>query len=80
MTIALAGAAEAEERDFTREVTADTVSDAVRVTIVKSGGRYGVQAVSGGGSGAQQGCTWSVVLAPELAAAPYGSSAGPMSR
>jgi len=37
----------------------------------------GVQSVSGGGSGQQQGCAWSLVFAPELADVPYGTSAGP---
>lgn len=49
----------------------------VRVTIVKSGGTYGVQSVAGGGSASADGCAWSVVFAPDLAAAPYGATAGP---
>lgn len=79
--VVVAAPALADETEPVRDVrgSADTVSDAVRVTIVKSGGRYGVQAVAGGGGGAQSdGCAWSVVFAPDLADAPYGQSAGPI--
>lgn len=57
---------------------AETIDNAVRVTLVRSGGDYSVQGVSGGGAGAHQGCAWSVVFVPDLADAPYGTSAGPM--
>ena len=75
--VALADPGFAEDRDVTSEATAETISEAVRVTIVKSGGRYGVQSVAGGGGASTDGCTWTVVFAPDLESAPYGSSAGP---
>jgi len=62
------------------EVQADvgTVTDAVRVTLVKSGGQYAVRAVTGGGSaGSQSGCSWTLLFTPELDDASYGMSAGP---
>jgi hypothetical protein len=54
-----------------------TTPDAVRLTVIKAGGVYSVGSVSGGGSAAQQGCSWTVLLAPSLADVPYGTSAGP---
>lgn len=75
------GLVEADERGDPVRGGAETVADAVRVTIIKSGGRAGVQGVSGGsGGGPRDGCSWTVVYAPELASAPYGSSAGPKPR
>ena len=59
------------------DAVSDRSAELVRVTIIKSGGRYGVETVSGGGSAAREGCSWSVVLAPDLSDAPYGISAGP---
>jgi hypothetical protein len=56
---------------------AETVEDAVRVTILVSGGQQVVQSVSGGSSGSGSGCHWSVVYAPDLDDTPYGTSAGP---
>jgi hypothetical protein len=50
----------------------------VRVTLLKQGGEHLVQTVTGGGSDPRTGCTWSLVFAPELADAPYGTSPGPM--
>jgi hypothetical protein len=58
-------------------VHAGTSDDAVRVTVIRMGGTYTVGSVSGGGSGAKQGCSWSVIFAPELSDVPYGTSAGP---
>lgn len=43
------------------------MTDAVRVTLVKSGGVHTVTSVRGGGG---QGCSWSVVFAPVLVEAP----------
>lgn len=57
-------------------VTAESVGDAVRVTVTKAGGEYVVRAVSGGGSAAREGCTWSLLFVPDLADAPYGTSVG----
>ncbi len=55
-----------------------TVTDAVRVTLVKVGGVYDVRSVSGGGDGASpNGCAWSLVFAPDLDDVPLGVSAGP---
>jgi hypothetical protein len=68
--------ASAEERDASGY--AETVPEAVRVTILRIGGRDAVQAVRGGGTGSQEGCTWSLVYAPGLDDTPYGTSAGPM--
>ena len=55
----------------------ETVVDAVRVTVVRAGGEDIVRSVSGGGAGERDGCTWSLVFAPELEDAPYGISPGP---
>ena len=38
----------------------ETVTDAVRVTVVKSGGEHAVRAVSGGGGGTPDGCRWTL--------------------
>mgnify|MGYP000052916861 CR=1 FL=1 len=57
---------------------AETVDNAVRVTLVRSGGDYAVQGVSTGGSTVREGCSWTVVFVPNLEDAPYGISAGPM--
>jgi len=57
---------------------ASTVTDAVRVTVLKAGGGYAVQSVSDGGGGAREGCTWTILFTPTLEDAPYGTSAGPM--
>ena len=69
--------AQAEEGDYNTESTAETVSNAVRVLLVKQGGAYDVQSVSGDGSEARQGCSWTLIFAPELSDAPYGTSPGP---
>ena len=69
--------AASDERDPVIDGGAETVEDAVRVTILVSGGVETVQSVSGGSTGSDQGCAWSVVYAPELDDTPYGTSAGP---
>jgi hypothetical protein len=56
---------------------AETTVDAVRVIVVKAGGSYEVQGVSGGDSADSQGCHWSLVFAPNLEDAPLGTSPGP---
>lgn len=55
---------------------AETVDNLVRVTLVKAGGQYSVQAVRGAAS-ARVGCRWSVLFTPDLADVPYGTSIGP---
>lgn len=69
--------AAADGIDKDGNATAESVEDAVRVTVVKAGGEYAVRVVSGGGSAARQGCTWSLLFVPDLADAPYGTSIGP---
>jgi hypothetical protein len=76
LLLATRSSATAEDRDVDAETNQS--ANAVRVTLVRSGGDYSVQGVSGGGAGAHQGCAWSVVFVPDLADAPYGTSAGPM--
>ncbi|MGQ0830781.1 MAG: hypothetical protein ACT4OV_03800 [Microthrixaceae bacterium] len=75
LIVATATPVRAEEGDYNSVGSAETVDNVVRVTLVRSGGEYTVQEVRGGGSG--QGCTWSVLFAPELEDAPYGTSPGP---
>ncbi len=53
-----------------------TVTDAVRVTLVKSGGQHVVRAVTGGSTGERQGCSWTLLFTPELDDAAYGTSPG----
>ena len=62
------------------EVVADaeTLHDAVRVTVLRLGGSDAVQAVHGGGTEGRQGCTWPLLYTPRLDDTPYGTSAGPM--
>lgn len=55
---------------------AETVDNAVRVTLLHAGGDFIVRSVQGASVG-RAGCGWSVVFAPELADAPYGTSPGP---
>ena len=74
-SVLMASAASADGEDV--DGGAETVEDAVRVTILVSGGVETVQSVSGGSTGSDQGCAWSVVYAPELDDTPYGTSAGP---
>lgn len=69
--------AEAEDRDVNAETTAETIPDAVRVTVVKLGGEYEVQSVSGGSSATHVGCTWTLLFTPNLGDTPYGTSPGP---
>ncbi len=57
-------------------VGAETTPEAVRVTIIRMGGMSTVGAVSGSGT-RHQGCSWSIIFAPELVDVPYGTSAGP---
>lgn len=59
------------------DVRAGITDNGVRVTVIKIGGAYTVGGVGGGGSKVREGCTWSVVFAPELSDVPYGTSAGP---
>lgn len=68
----------ADSRDDPVEGGAETVEEAVRVTIVVSGGQHVVRSVSGTSGSATEGCSWSVVFAPDLDDTPYGTSAGPM--
>ncbi len=80
VTMVVSPGAAAEEGDYNDETGSDvgTIEDAVRVTIVRSGGSYTVGSVSGGGSsGPRAGCRWTLVFAPELSDVPYGTSAGP---
>lgn len=70
-------AASADDRGDLVGGDAGTIPDAVRVTIIKSGGQQSVLAVSGGSTGGREGCAWSVVFTPELEDAPYGISPGP---
>jgi hypothetical protein len=58
-------------------VGAATTPDAVRVTVIRMGGAYSVGSVSGGGAATQRSCSWTVLLAPGLEDAPYGTSVGP---
>lgn len=67
--------AHAEDRDVDAEV--ETTADAVRVTVVKLGGEYEVQSVSGGAGGGHVGCTWTLLFTPNLTDTPYGTSPGP---
>lgn len=55
----------------------DSVGDVVRVVVVKSGGEHSVQGVSGGSSGEQEGCSWTLMFVPGLDDVTYGMSAGP---
>lgn len=71
------GVAAGDESDPVTDGRADTVEDAVRVTVVKSGGEHAVRSVTGGAAGSQQGCVWSLVFSPELEDTPYGTSPGP---
>lgn len=57
---------------------AETVPEAVRVTILRLGGRDLVQSVDGSAGASRQGCSWSLLYVPDLDQAPYGTSAGPM--
>ncbi len=54
------------------------MEDAVRVTIVRSGGEDVITSLRGGRAAKREGCAWSLVYAPELEDAPYGISPGPM--
>lgn len=76
--LACPSVARADESDPVSEGSAGTVEDAVRVTVVRSGGSYTVGSVTGGGaSGPRSGCRWTLLFAPELSDVPYGTSAGP---
>jgi hypothetical protein len=76
-TAAMSGSAAADESKPVTDGRIETVTDAVRVTIVRVGGTDTVRSVSGGGSGAPDGCSWSVVYVDDLDDATYGTSAGP---
>ena len=60
-------------------VHAGTTANAVRVTVMRMGGSYSVGSVSGGGSSAPRTCSWTVLFAPGLEDAPYGTAVGPKS-
>jgi hypothetical protein len=66
----LDGVAFADGEDIDGNV--ETIPDAVRVTLVKSGGEHVVSSVRGGGTG-QRGCSWSVVFVDSLDDATYGT-------
>lgn len=55
---------------------AETQGNLVRVTLLKRGSEFVVQAVHGAGA-THSGCRWSVLFTPELTDVPYGTSAGP---
>jgi hypothetical protein len=65
-------AADGIDKDKTHS-RADTIEDAVRVTLIKSGGEHTVAAVTGGAAGAREGCRWTLVFTPELDDVPYGT-------
>jgi hypothetical protein len=69
--------ADGKDKSGTSEGSAATVDGAVRVIVVKAGGTYEVQGVSGGDTAERQGCHWSLLFAPELEDTPYGTSPGP---
>lgn len=69
--------AQAEESDYNDETTVETVTDAVRVTLVKVGGEHRVSDVTGGGSAERAGCDWAVSFTGDLSDTPYGSELGP---
>jgi hypothetical protein len=69
--------AEADDRGDTVDVGAETVPDAVRVTLIKVGGSHAVRSVTGSTGTGREGCTWTVLFTPELDDSPYGTSAGP---
>jgi len=75
LLLASPASADGIDRDGTG-VSAETVDNAVRVTLLKAGGDFVVQSVQGASAG-RTGCGWSVVFAPELSDAPYGTSPGP---
>jgi len=75
LLIAISSPARADIRPPDADV--ETITDAVRVTILKSGGENVVRSVTGGGAGSRQGCSWTLVFAPELEDTPYGTSPGP---
>lgn len=67
--------AHAEERDHTG--VAETVSDRVRVTILRLGGRDMVREVHGGRPETSEGCTWTLNFLPELDDVPlFGENPG----
>lgn len=78
MVISVLGIPHAGADEDTPDSEVGTTEDAVRVTVIRSGGSYTVGSVSGGGSsGPRAGCRWTLVFAPELSEVPYGTSAGP---
>jgi hypothetical protein len=66
----------ADSSDSDGSAAVETIPDAVRVTVVRSGGQDRVTAVTGGGGG-REGCSWSLVYVPALEDAPYGMDPGP---
>lgn len=78
LIVAVASPALADGKDKSEtHADAGTITDAVRVTVVKSGGEHSVRSVTGGSAGSRQGCSWSLVFSPELEDTPYGTSPGP---
>jgi hypothetical protein len=72
------GSAQADEGGYDEvQGGAETTVSTIRVVVVKTGGSYEVQGVSGGDTADRQGCHWTLVFAPELEDAPYGTSPGP---
>jgi hypothetical protein len=69
--------AAAEEGDYNGESTVETIPNAVRVTLVKSGDDYQVRNVRGGDSAERVGCSWSVSFGTDLSDTPYGAELGP---
>jgi hypothetical protein len=72
VTGAIAAEADGPDKDAVHG-GAETVPEAVRVTVIKMGGTHLVQSVTGGGTGEGEraGCTWSVLMTPGLDDAPY---------
>lgn len=71
------GPAWADERRDGVDTVLETLPDAVRVTLIRSGGEDRVAGVTGGDSAARAGCAWSVSFATDLSDTPYGDDLGP---
>ena len=76
--VVILGAPTALADDKDKSGTVETIEDAVRVTVVKTGGEHRVTSVTGGRPGQHVGCVWSLLFVPELEDVPYGISPGPM--
>ena len=78
MVLLAAGPAFADDRGDAVHTDVGTIPAAVRVTVLKMGGTYAVQAVSDvASSTGHEGCLWTVNLSPGLDEVRYGTSAGP---